>query len=150
MTRFVTVKRSVAHIWLCFCSRPAAAPLASSTAPSAAAITRVSRTHTTSPSPQRSSSFLKHGRHKQSVGSVDSSITAKKETSQRNFTAANVSLMSASSCKPLHSRMRVCLVIIDGFADTGACTPLQEVGVRGVALSRFAHINPRFPTECFR
>jgi hypothetical protein len=28
MTRFVTVKHSVAHIWLCFCSRPAAAPLA--------------------------------------------------------------------------------------------------------------------------
>ena len=130
MTRFVTVKRSVAHIWLCFCSSDRQRhPSPPALAPSAAIITRVFRTHTTSPSPQRSSSFLKHGRRKQSVGSVDSSIAAKKETSQRIFTAANVSLMSPSSCKPLHSRMRVCLVIIDGFADTGACTPLQEVGV---------------------
>jgi 2,3-bisphosphoglycerate-independent phosphoglycerate mutase len=35
--------------------------------------------------------------------------------------------MSAVRAAPLNERMRVCLVIIDGIADTGTCTPLQEV-----------------------
>ena len=32
--------------------------------------------------------------------------------------------------------MRVCLVIIDGIADTGSCTPLQEVTIQCEYCSR--------------
>ena len=47
-------------------------------------------------------------------------------------------IMSASCATqlPLDAPMRVCLVIIDGIADTGSCTPLQEVRIQSGYCSR--------------
>jgi 2,3-bisphosphoglycerate-independent phosphoglycerate mutase len=40
--------------------------------------------------------------------------------------------------------MRVCLVIIDGIADTGRCTPLQEVTAQGQLPTRLFDVQVHF------